>query len=422
MKKYSLFFLAALGLVMASCDETDIPESKPQENLPQNPLVIGDITVEADGPLASATPLDLNSYVDDLEALLPVLTLTQAENVPEGADISFQMEMSNNDTFAKHYMLYPQYGDTEETSKTVYVSVGDWNNAHEYVVGRNPKLQTIYYRISVYVNVDGSSYRYGSTDYYILSGTVQEMCIDSGFSIEDAYYFMSNATTWSFSDIANYPFYHDPEVSPYDDPVFTYVYYQSGDNWWKVCPQSAIDKGGEPWDMLYGTLENGDPSEMGVLTNLNAESGLISGAGKFEFKINMETLEYNIYPLAGSIYLVGAPSAWSTEASNTSMALAETAVGSKIYTGTYEIPEGKFQFRFYHALVNNWDLFSIGSQNADAGVSISFTDGVYSGPVYQEGVNCSMGKGNWEDSSWPGGKVEFKVDLNDFTIVMKAVN
>lgn len=419
MKKSSIFLFGVLGFMMAACDKADIPASVPQEN-PQEPtLAVGDIKVQKAGPLSATTPLNLNDYVDDLEAQIPVLTLTEAVNVPEGADISIEMIMSNNDSFAKTYTLYPQYGTTPETSKTLYVSAEDWNNAHVYVVGKNPKEQTVYYRMPLYVNVDGSDYRYGSTDYYIEQGTVQEMCIDEGFVIEDAYYFLSNATTWDLAGVSDYAFYHDPDVSPYDDPVFTFVFYQNGDNWWKVAPQSSVTD--NSWDNILGTEVDGDDSPMGVLTNIDAQAGKIPGEGKYEFKINMETMEYDVYPLAGAIYLVGAPQGWTTAPSGDTMPLNETEVGSLIYTGTYEIPEGQFQFRFYHALVDNWDLFSIGSQNADAGVNIEFTDGIYAGPVYQEGANASLGKGNWVVDGWAGGKVAFTVNLNDFTIEMKIV-
>lgn len=420
MKKYSLYLFGVLGLIMVACDKADIPESIPQENPEEPALVIGDIKVQTAGALSATTPLNLNDYVDDLEAQIPVLTLTEAINVPEGADISFEMIMSNNDTFEKSYTLYPQYGTTAETSTTLLVSAEDWNNAHVYVVGKNPKEQTVYYRIPVYINVDGSDYRYGATDYYILEGTVQEMCIDEGFVIEDAYYFLSNATSWDMADATNYRFYHDPDVSPYDDPVFTYVFYQNGDNWWKIAPQSSVDT--NSWDNVLGTEEDGDDSDMGVLVNINAQAGKIPGEGKYEFKINMETMEYDIYPLAGAIYLVGAPQGWTTAPDGDAMPLNETEVGSLIYTGTYEIPEGQFQFRFYHALVNNWELFSIGSQNDDASMNIEFNNGVYAGPVYQEGVNATQGKGNWVVDGWTGGKVAFTVNLNDFTIEMKIVD
>lgn len=420
MKKYSLFLLGALGLMMVACDEANIPESIPQEN-PQEPaLSIGDITVARAGALAASTPLNLNDYVDDLEEMIPVLTLTDAVNVPEGADLSFELIMSNNDSFSKTYTLYPQYGETDATSKTLYVSAEDWNNAHLYVVGKNPKVQTVYYRIPLYVNVDGSDYRYGSTDYYILEGTLEEMCIDEGFVIEDAYYFLSNATTWDLGAEGDYMFYHDPDESVYDNPVFTYVFYQNGDNWWKIAPQSSYESGS--WDFILGTELDGDDSESGVLTDVDPQAGKIPGEGKFEFKINMETMEYDVYPLAGAIYLVGAPQGWTTAPAGDTMPLNETEVGSLIYTGTYEIPAGDFMFRFYHALLDNWDLFSIGSQNNDASLEISFTNGIYTGPVYQEGVNATQGKGNWSCPDWTGGKIAFTVNLNDFTIEMKVVN
>ena len=417
MKKYSLYLLAALGFFMASCDETDIPVSKPQENAPEDVLAPGDIVVDDAGPLASSAVFNLNDYANDPDAHVPVLTLTSAMNVPEGADISFQMIMASSDAFDHTYNLYPQYGDTEETSKTLYVTAGDWNNAHLYLVGRNPETKTLYYRIPVFVNVDGTSYSYVSADYYIAQGAIEEKCIDQGLVIEDNYYFLSNATTWDLNENAlNFAMYHNPDASVYDDPVFTYVFTQSGDNWWKIAPASAVAS--EDWGAVLGTTEDGDTSTSGILTDSDAQAGKIEGQGKFEIKINIEDMTYDIYDLSKGVYLVGAPQGWSVESD--AILLPETEPGSNIYTGEVYVGADEFIFRFYHVL-GSWDMGSIGSNNTGANEDISLADGSYSGPVYQEGVNASSAQGNWQIPGWEGGEIEITINLNDFTIEMSVV-
>lgn len=101
------------------------------------------------------------------------------------------------------------------------------------------------------------------------------------------------------------------------------------------------------------------------------------------------------------IYLVGDPQGWGI--SDASMPLQQTASG--VYEGTYDIPEGKFTFRFYKAL-GNWDANSIGSQSADNPISISFTNGKYEGSVVQGG------KGSWSCGAWGGGPLKMTVNLN----------
>ena len=428
MKKYSLILLGALGLMLASCEE-DLPVAKPQE-VPQGPvLVAGDITTEKQGPLVSGS-VDLNNYAADTESLIQVLTLTEAINLPEGTDIAFQLEISGTEDFEKYGTVYLQYGTTPETSKNLYAQVGEWNNAHNFAIGRAPKPVTVYYRIPVFLNVGDSDYRYMSVDYYAQKGSITETCIDAGLVVEDNYYFMSNATSWSFDDVTKYPFYHNPDVSVYDNPNFTFVWYQDAqvnkgnpDNWWKVAPASAVSA--QDWSALFGTSENGDQSMSGILTDIDAQSGMIDKPGKYEFKLsfsyNQDTklteANYMIYPLADAVYMIGSPQGWNIDAAN--LYLEETQAGSNIYQGTIYVGAGEFSFRFYHQ-TGNWDLFSIGSQNADSGVDITFTDGQYSGPVFQEGVNCESGKGSWSYGSWEGGYIEFTLNLNDFTIVMKS--
>lgn len=123
-------------------------------------------------------------------------------------------------------------------------------------------------------------------------------------------------------------------------------------------------------------------------------------------------------PIAGpgEIYLIGNPQGW--DISKTDMIAYETEIGSKVYHGVFNIPEGKFQFRFYSQL-GDWDSWSIGAQDEDNPVDITFTDGKYSGPIFvSAGGGDKKGKGSWQVADWAGGKVEVVINLNDQTIEM----
>lgn len=412
MKKYSLLFLSALGLVFAACDETDIPESIPQHNPQEGVLSTDDIILVEAGPLAAASIFNLNEYAEDPDALVQVLTLDEANNLPAGADLSVQLVLSSSEDFGSTYMLYPQYGDTEETAKNLYVRAGDWNDAHLYLLGRNPAVKTLFYRMPAYVNVNGSNYRLGDSNYYVAAGSLEEQCIDQGIVIEDNYYFLSDATAWALGEGAlPYVMYHNPDVSKYDDPVFTYVFSQTKDTYWKIAPQSAVEA--EDWDALIGTTIDGDTSATGILTDTDAQAGEVPGEGKHEIKINIEDMTYTIYDLSDGIYLVGKPQEWNIAAS--SILLEETEPGSNIYKGEVYVGEDEFIFRFYHVL-GDWNIGSIGSNNSGETQDISLADGAYSGPVYQEGVNASSAQGNWQIPGWEGGEIEITINLNDFTI------
>lgn len=119
---------------------------------------------------------------------------------------------------------------------------------------------------------------------------------------------------------------------------------------------------------------------------------------------------YFAVKLPDNIYIVGQPFGWD-EASDVAP-LVETEVESRIYQGTYEIPAGQFQLRFYDEL-GDWNSWSIGSQDEDNPKEISFTDGVYEGPAFLGGDKDDKGKGSWQVPDWPGGTVKFTVNLSN---------
>ena len=82
---------------------------------------------------------------------------------------------------------------------------------------------------------------------------------------------------------------------------------------------------------------------------------------------------------------------------------SDKAIGSKIYSGVFNIPAGKALFRFYTELDGNWDSFSYGPANNHGGnavesdgaynIECAFTDG-----VFEDGVKET--KDNFNFASW----------------------
>ena len=172
--------LGLLGMMSASCD--DAPEApKPQEN-PQEPIfAVGDITSATDGALASATVLDLESYRE--KSGIPVMKAPETKNLPEGAVVSYKVQLCAAQDFSGKIMTL----DTKVGDDGVYtVDPFEWSDAHVPLFGKSPKVKTAYYRVPVYVVLDGSNYRYDSDSYYAASGTIEETCMDQGFVIENA--------------------------------------------------------------------------------------------------------------------------------------------------------------------------------------------------------------------------------------------
>lgn len=132
---------------------------------------------------------------------------------------------------------------------------------------------------------------------------------------------------------------------------------------------------------------------------------------------------YFALQMPGYIYLVGAPEGWNgpTEGNRdhyNDWRLFEdkAAIGSKVYTGTFDIPAGSFMFRFYTALTG-WDADSYGSQEADSPKDVELTNGVFSGEMVK-------GKGSYNVPDWAGGKVKITVNMSKeekLTVKFEAV-
>lgn len=298
MKKLSILLLGMAGLIATSCDDK-IEPSMPQQNPQQPILTVDDISSEKAGVLATEAVIDLENY-NEAGAMIPVMKLVKADSMPNGATVSYKLEISPNEDFSRSIVLNTEDGEGDNAG-TYFVSAEAWNDAHVSLFGKSPKEKTAYYRVPVYIDLDGSNYRLNGLDYYAATGTVKETCFDLGFVIEDHYYFMSNSTTWDFADAKNYAFEHPADVSVYDDPVFKIKFEvtqaqidaNGGGSWWKIAPESAVDA--QNWDGLYGTEVNGDESLSGHLfgPSKDVQSGKLTQPGKYELTINMEAMTYS---------------------------------------------------------------------------------------------------------------------------------
>lgn len=152
----------------------------------------------------------------------------------------------------------------------------------------------------------------------------------------------------------------------------------------------------------------------------DAQGVEVTNSGIFSNAVTFNHLKgYCAVRSLGKLYLIGQPEGWleptATNADNIApWTLMETSIGSNIYQGSFNIPAGQFQLRFYSALTG-WDGgASVGSQADDNPVDITMTNNKYEGDV------TAPGKGSWQISDWAGGYVTFTVNLNTNTITMEA--
>lgn len=384
MKKLSIFLLGILGIMAASCD--DAPEvAKPQVN-PQEPIVAdGDVVSQPSGALLTSetSELKLQEYKEKDEPI-PVMQLTETKNLPEGTTISYKLELSNSETFANVQTIEALEGD----DGIYYVSVDEWGAAHQHLFGKSPKPKMTYYRVPVFINYDGSNYRYVSTNYYAAEGHMQVCGVDAGFVIEDHYYFLSNSTTWDFSEVMNYAFEHDADVSVYDNPEFIFKFEvtqeqldaNGGGSYWKIAPESSVES--QNWNALLGTEVNGDENLEGHLFGPGeVQSGKLTQAGKYKLTINMENMTYDFELLLQPdvLYTPGGANGWS-QSNSAYMQLNS----SKGYYGVFPVDAAGFKI----CTENSWDnAYTYGGKLADPALSGELLLG-------QDGKDIKVPEGN----------------------------
>lgn len=127
-------------------------------------------------------------------------------------------------------------------------------------------------------------------------------------------------------------------------------------------------------------------------------------------------------PTKGTLYVIGSCCGWPEPSQGNKQTLVdggwfieETEIGSKIYHGVVEMPEGDLTFRFY-AKLTGWDGGdSYGFQVDDVATEITLSNNVYSG-------NGMTGKGSWFIAGFPGGQMDLTVDLNNNTVRFELLN
>lgn len=170
---------------------------------------------------------------------------------------------------------------------------------------------------------------------------------------------------------------------------------------------------------LYGfDLDNYNGKTVPVAVRVHAGLANAPQSEIWSNPININVSSYIPVTEPGKLYVIGQPTGW--DINNDAVYLEETGIGTKIYHGTFFIGAGDFQFRLYSEL-GDWESYSVGSQDADSPIDISFNaDGMYTGTVFMgKAKGDKLGKGSWQDTSWTGGNLEVTVNLKDMTIVMQ---
>ncbi|MDE5806894.1 MAG: hypothetical protein K2H76_02165, partial [Muribaculaceae bacterium] len=110
-----------------------------------------------------------------------------------------------------------------------------------------------------------------------------------------------------------------------------------------------------------------------------------------------------------ALYLIGSPQGWNINDGTMEL----TQIDNSKFAGEFDMPADPM-FRFYTEL-GNWDIGSIGSQMDDAPIDV-----VLEGDK-ELNVGMTYGKGPWNFTGFPGGKMYMVVDLRSLTATFSTL-
>lgn len=183
------------------------------------------------------------------------------------------------------------------------------------------------------------------------------------------------------------------------------------------------DKFCEAVNTLYGfERATYDGKIVPVAVRVHAQVGNAVYSGIWSNPVSLAGVRSYFRLVKGKLYVVGkcTPKEWNVKDEQEGYWIEETEIGSGIYKGKFEVPAGKFQFRFYSELGDPdngaWDKNSFGAQVEDKPVIIDWNAATgYEGAIV-------AGKGAFEVSSWAGGVISVVVDMsgpeNEWTVTM----
>lgn len=339
MKKIFLYALPVmLAAGFASCDNDELPNPPAQSN-PQEPLLE---TVNVQNQLTQPQ-YDLEALALANEDIL-LATISTSE-LPAGYDFAVEAQIAPTDAFEKTGKLATTVTPAGNDSWNVTVTPSDLQDVYYSLISKTGVENDVYVRLQV-LTVNGTSSAYvGNPNNYYGPYMLHVVPFPVDIVIEDAYYLIGDCNGWNMATAI--PFNHVGD-DVYTQPVFTLEVNVPGGNWyWKIAPQSAIDN--ENWDVLFGTVDDGDTSLSGTLTDSNANAGNIVDAGTYVLVIDMYAKTYNFAPVTSFIYVPGGYNEWNFS-SPMMTRLPEVDPTAPVYAG-YAPINGDFKF----TSVAGWD-------------------------------------------------------------------
>lgn len=294
MKKIAIALsVVALSMGFTACDNYELPNPPAQTNPAVAPFDTDNINVVATPVEDGAQPvvLDLLKY-NDANETVPVGQLELTE-WPADYNLGLTMYISKSADMADAKAIPA----TVDENSTVMVAPDLFQAAYREITA-DPRQAKVYANFGATAGIGEStdSYYIGGPDYRFGALTLDVKPFPADYVIDDVYYLVSGDNKWKMNH---------SELSPYDDPSFSYVVTITADEAAAGFKWTIV---GEASGKSYGCIE-GNKLEEGV-------EGSTTLSGPVMFSADMKTLEISIFNAYEFMYTPGDANGWSQVDSN----------------------------------------------------------------------------------------------------------
>lgn len=286
MKKLNILLSAALVLGLAACD--DKSDLGIMQTNPQLELMTADGVTVAYGDDVAGDALSLAAHKD---GNINVIKLVEAKDLPEGATISYVMEIATKQDFSDARQL---------DVKNDAVAANDWENVYLDIIGKSPLPQTNWIRFAAYVHDGNAIARLGGRDFYYATKSLTVTPYDLQLPIEASYNLVAGGQTYVMDHSSKHQ---------YDDPIFSYILDVTADQANNGLEWYITTDGGQE----YGISDVNEPEDESGSLMEDGVHGVITKAGTVKVEVNMLDLTYSITNAFPYIYTPGPANGWGFE-------------------------------------------------------------------------------------------------------------
>jgi len=285
MKKIKFISAIALTMVMASCDNFDLPNPPGQTNPEPDGYFdnSGLVLTQADKELNLVTLNEANESAK-------VATVTELVNFPDTYTLSIDMQVAADENFSNFTTIATTIEDD-----VVTVNPDILNGAIREVKTKQPGTYDIYARYVAYAERGTTRMRLGGIDASYLQATYKVTTLNPTKMMEQSYYIVGDFCDWNVKKAVRMSNTLGDGVSVYDNPEFAIkLDVPVGKTLsWKVIPASAYE------DNSLDTAFGCNPAEGGLNGKLIQASGKenageINLIGQVLVTINVEIDSYSV--------------------------------------------------------------------------------------------------------------------------------